>query len=399
MRTLVIGLASVPFVIALAAPACGGTAKSGFGKDSGVGGSTGSGGAAGSGGTGGFAGSGGSAGSGGTSGIGLGDSGGGGKDSQGDVIVTTKTIVYAHSDTTLYTLDPTVSPPTITMVGNFAGMGGTTYDTSITDLAVNAAGDVYVNTETVVYSAVVPTSPGTVNLTKLTAITPPPPATYVSFYALAFAPAGAIGSGEALIGGDSAGEVWAIDTTGSTIGKIHDLGNFGKVPGKTDGSIFGLSGDIVFYTASGVPNGLATIRECAAGGKTCTATNDYLAGIDMKAIATAYTSGTPASSLLGGIYGGSSTSVGNGTTYGRLFGLGAWGGNVYAFDRAETTAPTNPPQLISIDTSTGTPTSGKGTIVPTPSVTFTSGGWSGAGVSTTVTITVPPPPPPPPQPK
>ena len=122
----------------------------------------------------------------------------------------------------------------------------------------------YVNSETVIYKASLPATPGTVNLTKITTITPPPGASYVSFYALAFAPKGLLGAGEELVGGDSAGEVWAIDTTGSTIGKVHDLGNFGKVPMKTDGSIFGLSGDIVFYTDSmGNPTGLATIRGSA----------------------------------------------------------------------------------------------------------------------------------------
>jgi len=390
MRTLVIGLAGIPFVTALVISACGGTAGTGFKNDGGGGGSSGSGGSAGTGGLGGLGGSGGSAGSGGTSGIGLGD-GGGGKDSAGDVIITTKTIIYANTDTELYTIDPSVSPPNPVLVGTFAGMSGSTYDSTITDVAVDAEGDVYVNTETVVYKAAVPTSPGTVNLTKVTTITPPAGASYVSFYALAFAPKGFLGTGEELVGGDSAGEVWAIDTTGSTIGTVHDLGNFGKVPGKTDGSIFGLSGDIVFYTDTmGNPTGLATIRECAAGGKSCTATNDYLAGIDMKALAGAFT-GTPASSLLGGIYGGSSTSIGSGTGYGRLFGLGAWEGTVYGFERLESSAPTNPPNIVSINT-----TSGAGSVVSAPSITS---GWSGAGVSTTVTITVPAPPPPPPQPK
>jgi hypothetical protein len=144
-----------------------------------------------------------------------------------------------------------------------------------------------------------------------------------------------------------------------------------------------------------VATGLATIRPCTTGTKgTCIENDDYLAGIDMAALETAYTSKTPATSLLGGIYGGSKTSVGSGTGFGEIYGLGAWEGNVYGFTRAETEdGGAHPPQLLSIST-----TSGAGKVVPA-TFGFTTDGWSGAGVTTTVTITIPPPPPAPPQPK
>ena len=143
---------------------------------------------------------------------------------------------------------------------------------------------------------------------------------------------------------------------------------------------------MVFYTNAGVATGLATIRQCNSKGESCTSTDDYLAGIDMTALSTAYTSKTPAPSLLGGIYGGSSSSVGSGTGYGDIFGLGAWEGSVFGFTRSESGSS---PNLISIST-----TSGAGTLISS-SFGFTSGGWSGAGVTTTTTINVPPPPPPP----
>jgi hypothetical protein len=114
------------------------------------------------------------------------------------------------------------------------------------------------------------------------------------------------------------------------------------------------------------------------------------------ALSPAYTTQTKASSLLGGIYGGSSTSPGSGTGYGDLFGLGAWNGNVYAFSRninadSSDTPPVTavPPTLLTINTMTGA-----GVPVPNGTQSFTDG-WSGAGVTTKVTINIPPPPPPP----
>lgn len=110
--------------------------------------------------------------------------------------------------------------------------------------------------------------------------------------------------------------------------------------------------------------------------------NDYLVAVDMTALANAYKSSTPATSLLKGIYGGSSNADGPGTGYGDLFGLGAWEGSVFAFARKTNTNTT--PLLLSIDTTTG-----HGNVVPS-NVNFTNG-WSGAGVTTSATITVPTP--------
>jgi len=286
------------------------------------------------------------------------------------------TTVYANTDDTLYSLNPSTNA--ITTIGTFAGMGGTTYDSTITDLAVDATGNVYVNTETVVYSAVLPTTlPGTVQLTKLAAIAV---ATDQSFYALAFAPAGALGTGEVLIGGDGDGELYSISTTN---GATQDLGSFGTDPSHS-GYNFALSGDLVFYMdATNTPTGLATVRPCKPKTTTCLETSDYLVAVDMAALKNAYTSNTPATSVRKGIYGGSSTSDGAGTGYGDLFGLGAWEGNVFAFARKNSANAT--PLLISIDTTTG-----QGSVLSS-AFTFTNG-WSGAGVTTTVTITVPPPP-------
>ena len=289
------------------------------------------------------------------------------------------TTVYANSDQTLYSLDPQTNA--LKLIGSFSGTSGTTADGNVTDLAVNANGDLYVNTESVIYKAALPSNPpGTVQLTKIASISLQ---TGQKFYALAFAPAGSLDTNEVLIGGDGFGELYSIDTgTGAT----QHLGNFGPDKFKA-GYNWALSGDLVFYTDSNnKPTGLATVRPCQTS--SCSTSNDYLVGVDMTALATAYKNKTPAATLLGGIYGGSTSSNGPGTTFGRLFGLGAWQGKVFAFERATSTTS---PQLVEISTSTG-----QGSVIPS-SVSFTSPdqGWSGAGVTTTVTVTVPPPPPPP----
>ena len=296
-------------------------------------------------------------------------------DSSSDAPVTgdggTVTTVYANTDTALYTLNPQTNA--VTLIGKFAGTSGATNDTNITDVAVNSAGDVYVNSESVIYKATIPTSPGTVQLTKIASISL---ATGQKFYALAFTPAGSLASGEILIGGDGNGELWSIDTTN---GSTKDLGSFGVDPSHS-GYDFALSGDLVFYEgANNTPTGLATVRPCKPKSTTCLTSSDYLVSVDMAALANAYKTSAGAS-LLKGIYGGSTSSDGAGTNYGDLFGLGAWEGTVFAFARK--TGSNATPLLLTINTTTGA-----GTVVSS-NFTFTDG-WSGAGVTTSVTVTVP----------
>ncbi len=320
---------------------------------------------------GGSSGSSGSSGTGGDGGENFGGDGGTAAPPDGSVTVTTT--IYANTDDSLYTLDPKTHA--ITLVGKFAGNG----TDNITDVAVNGNGEVFVNSQTAVYKAALPSGAGSVQLTKLAGIN-----TTGKFFALAFAPAGVLGPNEALVGGDGDGELWFIDQTN---GAIKDLGGFGNDP-RTDtkhkGHILALSGDIVFYTdANKKPTGLATIRSCTSKGTGCETTDDFLVGIDMTALSAAYT-GSPAASLLSGIYGGSGTNPGNGIGFGDVFGLGVWGGDVYGFSRNQTGTP---PTLLTVDTSTG-----KGAAISGASFSF-SNGWSGAGVTTKVTVTVPPPPP------
>jgi len=314
-------------------------------------------------------------------------------------IITTKTTIYAHTDTELYSMDPMTKA--ITDLGTFKGMSGSYYDATMTDLAVDAAGEIYVNSEQVIYKAALPATPGpgaTVQLTEFLNTDPTLPdggTLATKYYALAFAPAGAIGvstipSGETLVAGDSNGELWVFQPGGAA---AKDVGNFGADP-NIPANFLSLSGDLVFYTnSSNQPTGLATIRSCSksssTGKVTCTKTNDYLAAINMANLKANASAATPSASLLAGIYGGTATTDGNGTTKAEIFGLGAWGNDVYGFSRCYGCydgGSNIAPALLQIDTSSGVATA-VGSSFP-----FTNG-WSGAGVTTKVTITVPVPPP------
>jgi len=315
----------------------------------------------------------------------------------GSVTMTSKTTIYAHTDTELYSMDP--STMAITDVGTFTGMGGSYYDTTITDLAVDAAGDVYVNSEQMIYKATLPATPGPGAKVQLTLFLNTDPTLAdggtltTKYYALAFTPPNTLPittlpTGETLIGGDSNGEVWAIPATGPAV----DVGNFGADPSNAS-NFLSVSGDLVFYTSGSTPTGLATIRSCSksssTGKVTCTKTNDYLAGINMTNLQANAAAKVNTASLLGGIYGGTATADGPGTTKAEIFGLGAWEGNVYGFARCYGCydgGSNVPASLLQINPSTGAATA-----IGSP-YTFTDG-WSGAGVTTKVTVTVVAPPP------
>ena len=129
----------------------------------------------------------------------------------GSVIMTST--VYANTDTALYSLDPMTQM--VTQVGVFTGLPDAQYE-AVTDLAVNAAGQVFVNTESAVYSATLPSTPSATATIPLTLVATIAAQASTYFYALAFTPANALGAntGEVLIGGDNNGELWSINTSG-----------------------------------------------------------------------------------------------------------------------------------------------------------------------------------------
>ncbi|HEY8089626.1 MAG TPA: hypothetical protein VIF09_17320 [Polyangiaceae bacterium] len=264
-------------------------------------------------------------------------------------------LIYANTDTELYSMDP--SSHVLTDIGPFDDGSGSA--PVITDLAVDGNDDVWVNSETAIYRATLPSSgTGPVKIALQTQL-----GTSTKFYALGFTPAGVLQTGESLIAGDSVGDLYFIDATQSS-STPQRLGNFGSASG---GGTWGLSGDVVFYTLAGTARGLATIRT-SSGSK-----NDTLAEINMDLLKQAYVSKTPATTLLKQLVGAS------GTGYGRLFGVGAWGNSVYAFSRVGT-GGSPPAQLVQIGAA------GTGTVLQ--SFANIASGWSGAGVTTKASVTV-----------
>jgi hypothetical protein len=270
-------------------------------------------------------------------------------------------IIYAHTDDSLYVMDP--SKKSVTLVGQFTGGTG-----GMTDCAVDGDGRLFVNSTGAIYSAALPAGgTGAVALSLQTSL----PAGS-KFYALGFTPAGVLESGETLIAGDGAGDLYWIDTSGPSTTPVK-LGVFGDWqpgdpgPGRS-GDVWTLSGDLLFYMDGATPRGLATLRSCystSGGSMKCQNTNDVFAELDMTALKTAFDTKSPQNVR--------KRIIGPGTHVGELFGAGAWDDSFYAFSRS-------PAQLVQIDSS------GNGTVVDAfPAI---SNGWSGACVTTKAKITV-----------
>ncbi len=268
---------------------------------------------------------------------------------------------YIHTNDTLYTLDPTTASAPPVQVGKFDCIGGNGQDTSMNDIAVSKTGDLWAISTKNVYAIQI------ANGVAHCAQTIPLNNTKgVSFYALTFAPVGVLDPAkEVLVAGNSAGELWSVDTSGN----LAQRGTFGTVPANDGhghtyqyaGKAWELSGDIVFLANNGNPIGFATVRDCQSPPSSTTCDkNDTLIEINLGALATA-TTNSVTQSLRGQIVG-----------YGSMYGISAYQDKVYGFSHSG--------QIVEINNTDGTPT-----LVQTTA----SLQWSGAGVSTSVQI-VPP---------
>lgn len=290
-------------------------------------------------------------------------------DGSPDVPAPAPSAIYATTNTELWEMNPTTK--NVIKIGAF-DFGAMTVE-NITDVAVNGNGDLWFSSEGHIYTAPLP--PGGTGAVKLTLKLTLP--TTSKFYALGFAPAGVLETGEGLVAGDSNGDLYYIPAS-SPSPTLKKLGGFGPclasdpAPCKS-GSDWQLSGDVVFYSVGGAPKGLATLRACVPKSGTsavCDNTNDIIAEVDMTALATKNPNALLRKKLLG-----------TGVNYGRTFGVGAWEDKVYGFTYATTGSGAVPAQLIEVDAT------GQGSLVQVFS-TLTSGGWTGAGVSTKAQITV-----------
>ena len=310
---------------------------------------------------------GGSPGAGGSFGIGAGGSGGGG--------IQGKPLVYVHSNTTLYQFDPTVMPYSLAMIGAFDCIGGAGQDTSMTDFAVNAAGVLYGVSQTKAYVLEIQ---GSVVHCKATIALPTklPSGKTTVFYALSIAPAGVVGPAEAVITGNTDGELWAIDDQGNAT----QHGNFGVVPAKdqngyafpNSGKQWELSGDIVFLDNGGSPVGFATVRDCPKPPASTSCNTDTLIEIDvgaMKAVGN--------QSVLKSVRGKIEKAAGCAdptSSYGSMYGIAAFNDQIFGFS--------NKGEFVTISNKDGT-----ACLVQS----FAMEKWAGAGVTTIAPVIAPPP--------
>jgi hypothetical protein len=205
-------------------------------------------------------------------------------------------VVYAHSSTTLYKVNPDTFE--VTLVGDFIWPQNILFD-QMTDIAIDGAGEI----TGVSYDRVYKVDRATAACTYLADLS-------TDFNGLSWVPAGGIDANEeVLVGTTLDGSVWRVDPqTGATM----VIGNYGG--GWTS------SGDIVSV------DGFGTVATVNTGG---IGSVDTLARIDLQNGATA----TPIP------MGGGNTGMSE------IWGVGFWKGKVFGF--------TNQYQFVLIDTATG----------------------------------------------
>lgn len=222
-------------------------------------------------------------------------------------------LVYAHSDDTLYTVDPTTRM--VQRIGMFQfPTDGNMH--SMTDLAVDAMGRITGVTEDALYTI----DPLSARCTLIRAL---PVADRRVFVGLTWLPAGVLDAGaEVLLGGATDGSLWRINATTGQTARV------GMLP-----SGWGISGDLVSIRGAAT---YATVRRT-----TGTSTTDTLVTLTFGSSVQMRTIG----------------EVG----FRSLYGLGYWRQTLYGFTRAG--------ELISIAASTG-----RGTRVSMPAMQFSGAG-------------------------
>jgi hypothetical protein len=306
-----------------------------------------------------------------------GGTGGGGIGTGGGSTTNTASgppLIYAHTDSTLFKLDPTSPTLALTTLGDFDCIGGNGQDPAMTDFAVDKDLHLWGVSKSAVHPLTVQGS-----AVHCGAAVPLDPSKNVSFYALTFAPAGVLDpTKEVLVAGNTAGQLWAIDGAGN----LSQHGTFGKVPNDDGngnaydnaGKEWELSGDIVFLANGGKPIGFATVRDCPnpPSTKNCNTVNTLIE-IDVAKLGAATTQSVT-KAVRGQIVKRQGCNDATQGDYGNMYGIAAWGSKVYGFSRSG--------MLVEIDTSDGT-----GCLVQA----YDADKFSGAGVTTLAPIQPPTP--------
>jgi hypothetical protein len=314
----------------------------------------------------GFGSSGSDAGLGGSSSSGNGGGGGslsgGGTSDGGSSGTAGKTLFYVHTDTTLYSVDPTNVSATPTQIGDFDCIGsGSGKDSAMTDLGVAKDGSLYGVSQSAAYPLQITGS------TVHCSATWPLPSSNTNFYGLTVAPENTVAAQEVLIAADGTGALWQID---STSGATTQVGTLGTDP--TTSKPWGLSGDIVFLANSGSPVGFATVRVKSTDPDTLIQVDVSLVkpgtGSAMKAVIgkVSQASGCAAPTV------GSAPAIGTG--FESMFGIAAYEDKVYGFSHKG--------DIVQIDNNTGSAC----LLSSLSSMTF-----AGAGVTTSAPVVAPNP--------
>ena len=268
-----------------------------------------------------------------------------------------KTLLYAHTDTTLFQADPDDLSKPLTRIGDFDCVGTGATAGSMTDLAVTKDGKLFGVSEGAAYPLTVTGS--NVHCDATWAL----PQT--KFYGLTVAPENTVGKDERLIGADGQGGLYEIDQSSGTPTQVGTLGTDPKT-----GRPWALSGDIVFLANGGNPVGFATVRTCTTA-TTCSKT-DTLIEVDVKAIAPGTQSVLKA--IRGAVTKGSwCTNAASPSTFGSMFGIVAYKDKVYGFSRAG--------DIVEIHN-----TDGSGCLISNDPATR----FAGAGITTTAPVIAPP---------
>jgi hypothetical protein len=257
--------------------------------------------------------------------------------------------LYAHTDTTLYALDPENLTKPMQLLGDFDCVGYKQAASSMTDLAVGKDGTLFGISTVAVYPLAVQN--GVVHCTAIWTL----PANE-KFYGLTMAPENTVDANETLIAANGLGQLYRIDRD---TGNATQVGTLGTDP--KSGLPWALSGDIVFLANGGNPIGFATVRTCP--NNTCTSV-DTVIQVDVSKIKP----GTQ--SVLLSVRGQAKSPS---TTFGSMFGIVAYKDKVVGFSTKG--------DIVSISNVDGSAT----LISSNPTLRFT-----GAGVSTLAPVIAPP---------
>jgi hypothetical protein len=246
----------------------------------------------------------------------------------------TTVLLYAHTDTTLFSLDPKDPAKAPTKIGDFDCIDPmVSGERSMTDFAVAKDGSFFGVSPGFAYPLEVKGS--TVHCKEKW----PLPA-MTNFYGMTLAPEGVLGTGEVLVAANSDGELYTIDAKTGMTKQVGTLGQDGK------GNDYQLSGDIVFLENKGTPVGFATVKACST--KTKCDAFDTLIELDVRKIKPGAASALRASR--GKLYRGKSCG-GNGETFQKVFGLAAYNDKVYGFTRGD--KQTDSGQILEINNRNG----------------------------------------------